>query len=217
MTTNTYNLGFSLVNLANNFEFFVWGNTPGSTSSPPLIVPLGNGVSITNPVVGTKYANLYTFLPRMGIADLSLSQQVTGANVASNSSQVTVTYTYRTPTQAELISYSANSRWSIIENGNYSANGVIVTTDDASQASLTSIATLMSLFPNTVIEFKVSNGSFIQANSSVMIGIAYSVAGFVQICFGTESMVDANILSNTITTFPQIDSAFANLVLVSSA
>jgi hypothetical protein len=217
MTVVTCNLGFSLINLSNNHELFVWGDTPGQTSSPPVNIPLGNGITITNPVIGNTYANLYTFLPRIANTDPELNTLITGETVNANSSQVTVTYTYRTPTQTELLNYAANTRWYCIENGNYNANGVVVPTDDSSQASLTSIITLMTLYPNTVINFKVANGSFITANGTIMTSLAYSVAGFVQTCFGMESIVGANVLSNTITTFAQIDSAFANLVIAGSA
>jgi len=204
-------IGYSLLN-SNNTEVLYWGDSVNQCAGIPDMIILPNGDHVHVPVVGTSYGG-YTFVQRWSNCDLTKQQYVIKQSSTFDGTKVVIEYTYRNPTSEELIAYSANTRYNIETSGITFQNNFIAT-DRSSQAMLTGIVTLVTLQPNTVINFKTANG-FIQANSSTMINIANAVAIHVQTCFNVEYQVAANIASGSITNTSQITAAYNSNAIIS--
>jgi hypothetical protein len=62
---------------------------------------------------------------------------------------------------------------------------------------------------NTLANWKMSDGTFIQLSPQQLTTAANAIANFVQACFTCEAQLVAGIDGGTITTLDQIDTAFA--------
>ena len=198
-------IGYSLIN-SSNTEVQYWGNLVGVVQSAPSIITISNS-SIHSPDVNVPLVGGYKLVERWVNYDPSKQTYLkNGETITFDGTKTVITYQYRSPTQAELLNYSANSRYQKEISGVSLGNNTIFT-DRQSQAMITGIVSLMQIFPNTVINFKTAEG-FISANASIVLSIAGAVAYHIQYCFSLENAVSANITSNVITSFTQIDSIY---------
>ena len=198
-------VGYSLID-SNNKEIQFWGDTPGRSMSVPEQLFLPDDISVCAPSVGDNYAG-YKLVPRFieALGEPSLKDT---EHYSCDGTKVEITYKYRNPNKNELSQYNANERWIKETSGIIIGNNFIYT-DRQSQSMLTGIVTLMSLNPNTTINFKTANG-FIEANSTVINQISLSVANHIQLCFNTEKNISVNIDSGLITSYDQIKNLYAN-------
>lgn len=196
-------VGYSVID-SENKEIQFWGNTPGIYISAPEQLFLPGDISVCAPSIGSTYAG-YKLVPRY-IEALGTHSLKDGEQFSCDGTKVVITYTYRNPTKEELNQYNANERWKKETSGVFVGENFVYT-DRQSQAMLTGITTLMTLNPNTTINFKTANG-FIEANSTIMNEISLSVANHIQLCFSTEKNVSSNIESGYATTYEQITIAY---------
>jgi len=178
----------------------------------PNMIILPDGDIVNAPITGT-YKN-YIFTEIWQISNNSSDLIPVNTSGSYDGSKYISTINYRNLNQYELTAYSASIRYNketsgviVTNNQIFAQSNTLVFTDRQSQAMINGIITLMTLQPNTVISFKTSN-AFVQANSLIMNNIANTVAQHVQKCFTVESQIAANIVSNTITSTSQIDSAY---------
>ena len=113
------------------------------------------------------------------------------------------------PSTTELKTYAAGARWQKETGGMTLPNGARIATDTAAQ---TKIAAAKDAFDNGTltgtISFKTDSG-FTDADAATVTAVYAAVVGHVQGCYVTERSVCDQIDSGTITTFAQIDEAFA--------
>jgi len=108
-----------------------------------------------------------------------------------------------------LKAYAADARYRA-ETGGLTINGQTIATDRESQTLITGAYNLALQDPNLTINWKTGAG-FVQIDAPTMIAIATAVAQHVQSCFTKEAEVVADIEGGTITTYAQVDAAFATL------
>lgn len=113
------------------------------------------------------------------------------------------------PSVDDLKSHAAAVRFAR-ETGGLTIGGQNIATDRESQTLITGAYNLALQDPNLAINWKTATG-FVQIDAPTMIAIATSVAQHVQSCFIKEAEVVADIEGGTITTYAQIDTAFATL------
>ena len=113
------------------------------------------------------------------------------------------------PTAIELKRYAADARWQKETGGMTLPSGARIATDTAAQ---TKIAAAKDAFDNGTltgtISFKTDSG-FTDADAATVTAVYAAVVTHVQGCYVTERSVCGQIDSGTITTFAQIDEAFA--------
>lgn len=113
------------------------------------------------------------------------------------------------PGKADLLAYSASRRWAR-ERGGTTVGALPVPTDERTQAVLTAAFVQASADPGfTVDPWKVGPGSYVSLSAAEIIAISAAVNAHVQACFALNATVDAAILAGTITTYQQIDAAYA--------
>lgn len=113
------------------------------------------------------------------------------------------------PTEADLLAYSAQARWRR-ETAGTTALDMQVPTDERTQAVLTAAYVQASADPEfTVDPWKVGPGTYVALSAADIIAISAAVSAHIQACFALNATVDAGILAGTITTFAQIDAAYA--------
>lgn len=198
-------IGYSLID-SSNTEIKFWGDTLGQDFGIPNPIIIPDVLIAYAPVVGEIINGEYKLVERWIVANSELSDLYSGQTTEFDGEKIVVTHQYRNPTQQELLARSASKRYDKETSGVMIGNNHIYT-DRQSQAMITGISTLLQLSPNTVINFKTSDG-FIEANSSNMSEIALGVASHIQTCFSTESLVANEISANNITTFDQVDQAY---------
>lgn len=84
------------------------------------------------------------------------------------------------------ISDLANIRWSK-ETGGTSYNGYALSTDPVSQTKYVGAVVGVQIDPTAVINWKMSDGSFIQLDASGVTSMAMTVRAHIQACFDKES------------------------------
>ena len=115
--------------------------------------------------------------------------------------------------KTELDSYAAKKRYEK-ETGGITVSGIYISTDRQSQGMINGAFSFSQVFPNQTIKWKVADGVFADLNAQTITGIAVAVATHIQTCFATESTVNSQIQSGTITTSTEIDAVFNNLLTV---
>jgi hypothetical protein len=114
-------------------------------------------------------------------------------------------------TKTQLASYSANAR------ANHAGGGVIVTSlspvpflsDPVARNTLANAYEYIKATPGSTVNWKLSDGSFININEAALQKATTSVASFVQSCFTCESDTLTSINGASITTLAAIDAAYA--------
>lgn len=193
-------IGYSLIDLNNNILQSWLGEIPNL-----IILPNGNQVFCAQK---GKYSN-YSIVEKWQVSNTDPGLVITGETTKFDGTKVIETLEYRSLSTQELLSYSASSRYNK-EIGGISVSNNSIFTDRQSQSMIVGIITLMTMNPNTTINFKTGQG-FIKANLSVMNTIANSVATHVQTCFDTESDLSNQIKDNSIKLYSQIDNVYSNI------
>lgn len=107
-----------------------------------------------------------------------------------------------------LQEYAAAKRWEK-EVGGIEINGFTVATDDRSKTMISGARVAAMANPNFTTAWKGSGGEFVPLDANAVIAISDAVLAHVSNCFATEAQVLADIEAGAITTFEQIDAAFA--------
>jgi hypothetical protein len=112
-----------------------------------------------------------------------------------------------------LLAYSADQRWQK-EVGGITVNGMYMPTDEQTQYTLTGAVTMVQVTPDTTIQWKIADGTFITLPGPELVLLAQAVATHVQNCFSTEANLSTGIQATppTTTTRAQIDQAYAAIV-----
>lgn len=115
------------------------------------------------------------------------------------------------PSIAQLVAYAAARRFTA-ETGGVIVSGVSVSTDRDSQSMVANAYAGMAASGAASVRFKADSG-WIELTFDQLKAVALAVFAHVQACFSAEDAADAAINANppTITTFAQIDAAFAEL------
>jgi hypothetical protein len=114
-------------------------------------------------------------------------------------------------TKTQLSAYSANARYA------HASGGVIISSlspvsflsDPVSRNTMASALDYVTAHSGTIVQWKMSDGTFIAVDHTALTTMVNDVAGFVQGCFTCESNTAASINAGTITTLAAIDSAYA--------
>lgn len=115
------------------------------------------------------------------------------------------------PSIARLVTYAAERRYAV-ETGGVTVNGVSVATDRDSQSMVANAYAGMQASGATSVRFKAASG-WIELSLDQLKAVALAVFDHVQACFTAEDAVDAAVNASppTITTYAQVDAAFAGL------
>jgi len=84
-----------------------------------------------------------------------------------------------------------------IEFGNIDLNGSTIDTSEKAQARINGAYSAVLIDPARIIDFKNSDGSWVQINATVMTEIANAVAAHVQSCFTNEKVLNELIKSKS--------------------
>jgi hypothetical protein len=85
-----------------------------------------------------------------------------------------------------LLAYSSDQRWQK-EVGGITVNGIYMPTDEQTQYTLTGAVTMVQVAPDTVIQWKIADGTFVTLPGPELVMLAQAVATHVQNCFGVEA------------------------------
>ncbi len=113
-----------------------------------------------------------------------------------------------TPTAQELIAYAMAKRYEK-EVGGVVLGGVPIATDDRSKLMITGARVAANSDPDWTTVWQGSDGNSYPLTSQQMIGVSDGVQAFVSECFATFADVKSDIEDGTVTTFAEIDAAFA--------
>lgn len=110
-----------------------------------------------------------------------------------------------------LKSYNGFSRY------NREVSGVVVnsitpipfTTDFASRNAMANANEYVKITPGSTVNWKMSDGSFVNLNAAQLTTVTTNMATFLQNCFNCENANVTAIDGGTLTTLQQIDDAFA--------
>ncbi|SFT11860.1 DUF4376 domain-containing protein [Methylobacterium sp. yr668] len=114
-------------------------------------------------------------------------------------------------TAAQLVAYAAARRFAV-ETGGLSVNGLTIATDRDSQSMIANAYAGMQASGAASVKFKATSG-WIELSADQIKAIALAVFAHVQACFAAEDGCDAGINASppTITSFAEVDAAFASL------
>jgi len=115
------------------------------------------------------------------------------------------------PTFAELVAYAADRRWQSEVAGIIVA-GIPVATDDRSKLMITGARVAAMADPGWSTVWHGADGQTYPVNAAAMVVISGAVQSHVNSSFATFAAVKAEIEANAITTFAEIDAAFADLL-----
>ena len=108
----------------------------------------------------------------------------------------------------ELTTYSASKRYER-ETAGITISGMPVATDRNSQAMISGAWAIAQSDPDFTTKWKGTDGTFVELDATTITAVARAVGAHVAACFSKEADVAAGIAANTITTYAQIDAAFA--------
>jgi len=111
----------------------------------------------------------------------------------------------------DLVAYAANVRFNHVSGGLTvtSISPVPFTSDPASRNALVNANEYAKATPGATVNWKFSDGSFMELDGAQLATATAAMATFVQDCFTCESNTDAAIEAGTITTQAEVDAAFA--------
>lgn len=110
--------------------------------------------------------------------------------------------------EINLTKYAADKRW-YKEVGGIEVNGLTVSTDDRSKTMISGARVAAQNDPTFSTQWKSSDGTFATINAAGVIAISDAMLTHVSDCFAIEAQVLAEIDAGTISSFEQIDAAFA--------
>jgi len=112
------------------------------------------------------------------------------------------------PTRAELIAYAADVRWRK-ETGGIALGGVPVATDDRSKQMIMCARIAADASTDFTTPWVGTDGQVYPLSAVQVIAISNAVLAHVSVCFAIFASVKNEIVAGTITTFADIDAAFA--------
>lgn len=107
-----------------------------------------------------------------------------------------------------LPEYAAAKRWEK-EVGGIDINGLTVATDDRSKTMISGARVAAQNDPEFSTQWKSADGTFVTIDAAAVIAISDAMLAHVSSCFAIEAQVLVEIAGGTISTFAQIDAAFA--------
>jgi len=112
----------------------------------------------------------------------------------------------------DLSAYAAAKRYAV-ETGGILVNGAPIATDRESQAMIGNAFAYVQAASAASVSYKTAAG-FVSLTADQIKAVALAVGAHVQACFKAEDDADAGINASppTITTFAQVDAAFAGLM-----
>ncbi len=118
---------------------------------------------------------------------------------------------------AQLSAYAAARRYAV-ETGGIVVNGAPIATDRESQAMIGNAYAYVIASSAASVSYKTTAG-FVTLTADQIKAVALAVGAHVQACFKAEDEADAaiNVAPPTITTFAQVDAAFAALIPAASS
>ncbi|MCM2433223.1 DUF4376 domain-containing protein [Agrobacterium rosae] len=111
------------------------------------------------------------------------------------------------PSLDELFAYSSDKRWDV-ENSGFELGNMHIATDDRSKTMITGARIKADGDENFTTPWKTPDGTFTRIDAATIIAISDAVLDHVADCFDKEEAVASGILSGTITTLEQINSAW---------
>jgi len=113
------------------------------------------------------------------------------------------------PTKSDLLARAAERRWQR-ETGGITVMDMVVPTDERTQNVLSAAFVSAKDDPLFDVEdWKVAPGVYTTLSNAVVQSLALGVRAHVQACFSLNRQVDDAIEAGEITTFDQVDAAFA--------
>lgn len=111
--------------------------------------------------------------------------------------------------RAALHAYASHRRWKR-ESAGVSVDGLLVPTDERTQAVLTGAYARAKADPDYAIaKWKVAPGQYVALTNEQIVAIGEIVAAHIQSCFDLNAAIDELIAAGEITVEAQIDGAFA--------
>jgi len=114
------------------------------------------------------------------------------------------------PVPPTLLEYAATKRWET-ETGGITVGGISIHTDDRSKLMMTGARLRAENNPDVTEQWNAADGEVYTLTSVQIIALADAVAAHVSACFALFASTRADILSETITEYAQIDTAFDGL------
>jgi hypothetical protein len=112
-----------------------------------------------------------------------------------------------TPTIQLLLDYASFKRWLTAIAGTTSGTTVLLT-DDASQSKMAGCQQAFDKGLMTSVEFKAAS-AWVTCNAAQFLTLYEAVVAHLQACYAAEASVAMSIGAGTVTTFTQVDAAFA--------
>jgi hypothetical protein len=113
-----------------------------------------------------------------------------------------------------LSDYSGRKRWSM-EVGGITSGGYPIRTDADSQRKT---ATLNADFQNGVqtdpVQFKLADGSFVQADAVLVKTFSDGIQAHIQTCYDAEQSAYAGIIGGTVLTNDDVDAFYASIPIL---
>ncbi len=112
------------------------------------------------------------------------------------------------PTADQLRSHAAARRWQRLEEG-ISVAGMPVRTDERTRTEISLARTDAADDPAWSTSWKLGTGAFVTIGAAQIEAIAAAVSAHVRDCFAREAAVAAAIAAGTVTTYSEVEAAFA--------
>lgn len=176
-----------------------------------------SATNTTVPVADANYVNWAannTASPIASQAELVTVLQSHGSQLPAWLFTAIDTFIQPTPTtytKGQLAAYSANARFNRASGGFTisSISPVPFLTDQVSRNTADSAYSYVQQNPAAIIDWKLSDGSFIPLNNTQIATMNNDIATFIHACFTCEANTLASINGGTITTLAAIDAAYA--------
>jgi hypothetical protein len=111
-------------------------------------------------------------------------------------------------TKVQLQSYQRHARWIKEQGGMTLSSGMLIKTDDRSQAKINGMRHIADTNKSSSTEWEAADGSFRHMTAQDIIAMSNQLQIHIDNCFSISSAVAADIDSGTITSLDQIDTAF---------
>ena len=181
-----------------------WAHHPAGVVCEPLIVldaALVPGVDVFHADVAADMSDVTALSPRPDVGWTTADGGKTFAPPVEPALTV-----------ADLVAYAAARRFAV-EVGGVDVNGVRIATDRDSRSMVANAYAGMQVSGAPSVKFKAASG-WIELTTDQLKAIALAVFAHVQACFAAEDGCDAGINASppTITTYAEVDAAFASLM-----
>jgi hypothetical protein len=151
--------------------------------------------------IATAFHPSLQFIEVTGVAGVQLGWVVSGNTVVPPGPPPA-------PSKTELLAYNGTAR------ANRASGGVTVTglpywSDPVARNAVTSAHDYAVANPGHITDWKLADGTFTQLNEVQLANVLQQMATFVQSCFTCESNNQTAINGGSMTSYAQIDAAFA--------